>query len=66
MAKELPEKIYAEWNEDDPASPFLNVSDDPKEIAEQDEEKIVGIYELKQKVQLVNKTEVFLEYEETS
>ena len=58
MPKELPKKIYAEWNEDDPDSPFINASDDPKQIAEQDGTKVVGIYELQRKVQIVNATEV--------
>ena len=56
--KRLPKTLYVAWNNDSPDDPFLDHTDDPNLIAEKGETVEAGLYELIEKVKLVNKTTV--------
>jgi hypothetical protein len=56
--KRLPKTLFIAWNYDDPEVPFLNESTDGNELVETGETIEAGVYELKEKVKLVNTTKV--------
>lgn len=56
--KKLPQKVFMAWNYDSPNDPFLDHSDEADLLAEKGSTITVGLYELKRKVKLVNKTTV--------
>lgn len=63
----LPETFYVRYDDEnlekDDDDQFLHVGEIPNDVSIEDETIIVGVYELKKKVQLKNKTEV-LDYQE--
>lgn len=55
--KRLPKKLFMCWNYDG-SEPFLDHSEDPDLLAEKGTTIVVGLYELKKKVRLINTTEI--------
>jgi len=58
MAKKLPKKIFARWNDDDPNSQFLMADEEPTGISTENEAVSAGVYELTRKVNIVNETKI--------
>jgi len=56
--KRLPKKLFIAWNYDG-NEPFLDHCEDANLLAEKGDTVEVGVYELKKKVKLVNKTTIF-------
>jgi len=55
--KRLPKTLFIAWNYDG-SEPFKDHSEDPNLLAEKGKTIEVGLYELKKKVKLVNKTTI--------
>jgi len=60
---ELPQKLFVRFNDDglslDDDDQFLRAGAEPGDISVENESPMAGVYELRKKVQIVNKTEVF-------